>query len=70
MMIAILNVELYYTRKLYTGKHITTYCMCRLIVVSIERWSQVEIHGCNHLGTCPSGLYREVVLIKGGLFTV
>ena len=26
----------------------------------------MKTHGCNHLGTCPSGLYREVVLIKGG----
>ena len=42
------------------------------VVVFIERWSlytgeSTWIHGCSHFGTCPSGLYREVVLIKGCL---
>ena len=37
-------------------------------LVSIERLSQVKIHDRNHLGTYPSGLYREVVLLQGGLF--
>ena len=26
------------------------------------------MHDHNHLGTYPSGLYREVVLLQGGLF--
>ncbi len=32
------------------------------IVVFIERWSHYK--GYNHFGTCPSGLYRKVVIIK------
>ncbi len=36
------------------------------IVVFIERYFLYtgEIHGCNYFGTCPSDLYREVVLLK------
>ncbi len=26
-----------------------------------------KIHGYNNFGTCPSGLYRGVVLVKDGL---
>ncbi len=38
------------------------------IVVFLEGgFIQVKVHGCSHFGTCPIGLYREVVLIKGGL---
>ena len=41
----------------------------KLIMVSKERWSlKVKIHDRDHLGTYPSGLYREVVLLQGGIF--
>ena len=36
-------------------------------LVFIERWSRLK-HDHNHFGTYPSGLYREVVLLQGGLF--
>ncbi len=36
------------------------------IGVFIERWF-LYIHGCDHFGTSSNVLYREVVLIKGGL---
>ena len=50
-------------------------------VISLKRWIVcnygillytvvlIQVKKCfNHFGACPSGLYREVVLIKGGLY--
>ena len=52
--------------------HMVVIILGHVLVTFIERWSLYTCestctYGCNHIGTCPSDLYREVVIIKGGL---